>query len=65
MGARIADSVLAAATLVGGLSEVSANAVPGIVDAVLLTTLFFLSSLRPGLLEHFPDVYEVMNSGAE
>ncbi|CAM6117416.1 unnamed protein product [Calypogeia fissa] len=64
MGARIVESGLTAAALVGALSKVSANAVPGLVDALLLTTQCSPSSLLLGLLEHFPDVYERGAGGA-
>lgn len=59
MGARTAESVLTASAIVEVLSTVSAYAVPGLVDALLLTTQCSPSSLLVGLLERFPDVYKV------
>lgn len=59
MGARTTDSLLTASAVVEALSKVSANAVPGLVDALLLTTQCLPSSLLMGLLEYFPDVFVV------
>lgn len=52
-----------AAALVGALGKVPAAAVPGLVDALLLTTQCSASSLLLDLLRFFPDIFRQVLRG--